>query len=116
METTFLLMELGFVTFALAASWVGWRLVGGRELLIRVDRGWPRAILVRQGERLKLRLVRDSDGPCTREIVFPSLGIRRTLPVGKPVTVALRPEQVGTIEFTCGMNMLRGTLEVRAQR
>lgn len=113
--TTFLLLELGFAALAAFALWLGWRLAAARELLIRVDRGWPPAIRVRQGERVKLQLVREEDRPCTREIVFPSLGIRRTLPVGKPVTVALRPERVGTIEFTCGMNMLRGTLEVRPQ-
>src|SRR5688572_15739582 len=113
MENTMLLLELGFVIVAALGLWGHHRLEAGREVLIRVDRGWsPDAIIVRQGERLRLRLLRESDRRCTREILFPSLGIRRELPVGRPVTVTLRPRHAGTIEFTCGMRMLRGALEV----
>ena len=116
MESYMLVFELGFPLVGFALLWGHDRLFHAREILIRVDEAFPpNAITVRQGERLRLRFLRRFDRRCTREIVFPSLKLRRALSVGEPTTVTLRPRTVGVIEFTCGMNLLRGTLEVRPQ-
>lgn len=85
-------------------------------MAIHVDHGYsPETITIRQGESLRLRLIRHIANGCTDEIVFPLLNIRKPRPVGKPVTIDLRPKAPGVIEFFCGMKMLRGTLEVRPQ-
>lgn len=52
---------------------------------------------------------------CAREVVFPSLGIRRELPPNRPVVIELPATLApGEYEFKCGMNMIRGTLVVVA--
>jgi plastocyanin domain-containing protein len=60
--------------------------------------------------------VRKDYSPCTREVVFPSLDIRRELPVNEPVFIDLPALPAGEIEFHCGMNMIRGTIVVEARR
>jgi plastocyanin domain-containing protein len=35
------------------------------------------------------------------------------LPRGKPVEIPLRLEHAGEVTYSCGMNMLRGTIVVR---
>ena len=46
-------------------------------------------------------------------IVFPSLNIRRPLPLNEPVVVELTPSSEKEISFACGMNMLRGSVVVQ---
>ncbi|MFT3764292.1 MAG: cupredoxin domain-containing protein [Minicystis sp.] len=88
-----------------------------REIEIVVDRGYqPARIVVQQGERVRLKIVRRDYSPCAREIVFPSLGIRRELPVNEAVFVDLPALPAGEIEFHCGMNMLHGKIVVEARK
>jgi plastocyanin domain-containing protein len=116
MPTHYLVIELAFVLVGLATLWLFQRRALVREIAVRFDGDdGPPNIAVREGETLRLKLFRTIESRCTREIVFPSLNIRRTLPVGAPVTIDLRPRGVGPIEFFCGMKMLRGTIEVRPQ-
>jgi plastocyanin domain-containing protein len=72
----------------------------------------PDRIEAREGERLRLKFVRKDYSGCTREVVFPSLNIRRTLPTNKAVLIELPALAPGEIEFRCGMNMVRGTIVV----
>lgn len=44
--------------------------------------------------------------------MFPSLGIKRALPLNEAVIIEITPEKGGTLEFACGMNMLRGSVVV----
>ena len=84
-----------------------------REIEIIVEGGYkPERIAVQEGERIRLRFVRKDFGPCTREVVFPQLGIRRELPTNKPVIVELPVLSPGAYEFKCGMNMTKGLLVV----
>ena len=54
---------------------------------------------------------RDVEG-CTSEIVFPTLGIRRALPLRETVTVDLGRVGAGEIPFECGMGMVHGEVVV----
>ncbi|AKF03242.1 cupredoxin domain-containing protein [Sandaracinus amylolyticus] len=84
-----------------------------REIEIVVRGGYqPSRIVVREGERVRLRFVRHEYASCTREVVFPALGIRRELPPHQPVVIELPELAVGEHEFRCGMNMVRGTIVV----
>lgn len=85
-----------------------------RTIDVVVDRGYqPARIEIRAGERVRLRFVRRDYTPCTREVVFPSLGIRRELPTNDEVTIELPPLSPGEHAFHCGMNMIHGVLIVR---
>ncbi|HEX5751017.1 MAG TPA: cupredoxin domain-containing protein [Archangium sp.] len=84
-----------------------------REVQVRVERGYnPARIEVREGERVRLTFLRTEYTPCTKEVVFPTLGIREELPPHQPVTVELPPQKVGEVEFHCGMKMSRGKVVV----
>ncbi|KYG07671.1 hypothetical protein BE21_28085 [Sorangium cellulosum] len=88
-----------------------------REIEIVVDGGYkPSRIVVAEGERVRLKLVRRDYSPCSREVVFASLGIRRELPTNVPVVIDLPALSPGEIEFKCGMNMLRGVIVVEPRK
>lgn len=88
-----------------------------REIEIVVDRGYqPSTIAIPEGERVRLRFLRKDPSPCAREVVFPSLDLRRDLPVNEPVFLDLPALPPGEVVFHCGMKMLRGTIVVEARR
>ena len=88
---------------------------GGREVEVVVDQDYqPARIEIAPGERVRLRFIRRSEGGCTREVVFPTLGLRRDLPTGHPVVIELPALPPGETPFQCGMNMIHGVVVVRA--
>lgn len=88
-----------------------------REVRIEVQGAYrPARVEVAAGERVRLVFYRRDYGPCTREVVFPTLGIRRTLPTNEAVAIDLPPLAPGEHAFRCGMNMVHGTLVVTAPR
>jgi plastocyanin domain-containing protein len=85
-----------------------------REIEVIVDGGYqPGRITIAEGERVRLRFIRREHSPCTREVVFPGLDIRRELPTNQPVSIDLPALAVGEYEFRCAMNMIRGTITVQ---
>ena len=83
----------------------------GNRIAITVNgQGYqPPSVTVPAGRPVTLVFTRTSDEGCGSQLVFPSLNIRRDLPLNQPVEVALTPT-AGTIAFTCGMSMLRGSV------
>lgn len=81
------------------------------EIIVR-GRYTPDRITVREGERVRLRFIRQESSSCTREVVFSSLNLRRELPPHHPVVIDLPALTPGEHEFHCGMNMVRGTIVV----
>jgi Cupredoxin-like domain len=73
----------------------------------------PATVSLRARVPARITFVRTTDKTCGTEVVFPSLNIRRALPLNKPVEIELTPATTGDIAFACGMNMLHGTLVVR---
>ena len=73
----------------------------------------PGRLTLRAGTPAKITFVRTTDKTCATEVVFPSLNIRRPLPLNQPVAVEFTPKTSGEIGFVCGMNMLRGTLVIQ---
>ena len=72
----------------------------------------PSSISTEQGSPLTLIFKRTSKEGCGNKVVFPSLNITRDLPVGKNVTIKFTPTDTGTVSFTCGMGMYKGSVVV----
>ncbi len=73
----------------------------------------PGSISAEAGSPLTLVFTRRSKEGCGSKVVFPSLGITKNLPVGKAVTVKFTPRGEGSISFTCGMGMYKGSIVVQ---
>src|SRR5262249_10545283 len=63
----------------------------------------PGKLTVRAGQPARVTFVRTTDKTCGTEVVFPSLNIRRPLPLNEPVVIAFTPKTSGEIGFVCGM-------------
>lgn len=73
----------------------------------------PATIDAKAGQPLKLAFFRPNAANCAREIVFPDLHVRKTLPPGETTVVDITPLKTGPLAFECGMKMLKGQLIVR---
>ncbi len=73
----------------------------------------PAKVVLRAGTPARITFVRTTDKTCGTEVVFPSLNIRRALPVNEPVVIEFTPSKGGEIAFMCGMNMLHGSVVVQ---
>ena len=86
---------------------------GVQQLKVTVKGGYsPDLIVVKQGRPVKLDFYRDETASCSEEVIFGDFGIARQLPAFKTTSIEFTPEKAGEFTFTCGMNMLRGTLVV----
>ena len=72
----------------------------------------PSRVTVSANAPVRVTFVRTTDNTCAKEIAVPSLNLMRPLPLNEPVVVEL-PAKAGEVAFTCGMNMLRGTVVVQ---
>jgi membrane fusion protein, heavy metal efflux system len=73
----------------------------------------PARVMVRAGTPVRLTFLRVTDKTCGTEIAFPSLNVRRALPLNEPVDIEFTPAETGDITFVCGMNMLKGVVVVQ---
>jgi membrane fusion protein, heavy metal efflux system len=73
----------------------------------------PAKVTLRAGVPARLTFLRTTDKTCGTEVVFPSLNIKRALPLNQPVVIEFPPAKSGDIAFACGMNMLHGTIVVQ---
>ncbi len=85
-----------------------------RTVKIRVDKDGfsPSSIEVEAGHKLNLVFNRADKNNCGNVVVFPSLKIRKTLPIKKDVIVSFTPTRAGAVTFTCGMGMYKGSIVV----
>ena len=72
----------------------------------------PAKLTVRAGQPARIMFTRTTDKTCATEIVFPSLNIRRALPLNQSVAIEFTP-RAGEVTFVCEMNMLHGTVVVK---
>jgi membrane fusion protein, heavy metal efflux system len=73
----------------------------------------PAKVAFRAGTPARITFVRTTDKTYGTEVVFPSLNIKRALPLNEPVVIEFTPSKSGEIAFACGMNMLHGTVLVQ---
>ena len=83
----------------------------GQEIEVRVKGGYePELLVARAGTPLRILFRRQETSPCSEEVVFPSLGIRRHLPAFETTVITIPASAAGRYPFSCGMNMMHGTL------
>ncbi|MCC7153366.1 MAG: cupredoxin domain-containing protein [Bryobacterales bacterium] len=111
---------------AAAIAWVNWYFFmapraavgaktsgGNQEVTITVEGGYsPSLIRAKKGQPLRLIFDRKERSPCSEEVVIGDFGVRRFLTPFEKTVIDLRPAKAGAYEFACGMNMLRGRIEV----
>jgi plastocyanin domain-containing protein len=89
---------------------------GIQEVTVTVDGGYePSQIVVQAGQLVRLNFDRKDPSSCLEEVHFPEFRIAQTLPLNQTTAIEFTPEQPGKYEFTCGMNMFRGVVEVQAK-
>jgi hypothetical protein len=82
--------------------------------VVLTEQGYkPDSIRLRRGIPARITFLRQAEGSCGTEIVLPEQGVKRALPLNKPVVVAFTPNKSGEFSFTCGMGMLRGKIVVQ---
>jgi len=84
-----------------------------REIAVTSEGFSPATITVEKGASVELVFLRKTDDTCAKKVVFPSLKITKDLPLNTPVAITWTPDQAGTIDFVCGMNMFKGSVVVK---
>jgi len=88
---------------------------GVQEVNITVDGGYdPSQVVVRAGQPVRLNFFRKDPSSCLETVLVPDFHIARDLRLNQVTSVEFTPEKPGEYPFTCGMNMFRGLVEVKA--
>ena len=86
---------------------------GLQEITILVDGGYaPSRIKVKAGQPMRLAFHRVDPSSCLAQVIFPDFHKSLDLPLDATTSLELPPTQAGVYPFHCGMNMVRGVLEV----
>lgn len=86
---------------------------GIQEIDITVDGGYePSQVVVNAGQRVRLKFLRQDPNSCLEEVRLPDFHIAQDLPLNQVTPIEFTPNKPGTYDFTCGMNMFRGAIEV----
>ena len=70
----------------------------------------PSEAKAQAGKPVRLEFTRTTDEGCGQQLVFPTLDIKKDLPLNQPVNVDVTMPASGKLAFTCGMDMFRGAL------
>lgn len=73
----------------------------------------PARIEIEAGKPVTLNFLREDPSPCAEKVLFSALNISEDLPINKRKAIELNIEQPGEYEFTCQMQMYRGSLIVK---
>jgi plastocyanin len=84
-----------------------------QEVTITVAGGYePSQVTLKKGVPARLRFVRKDSGGCAEELLIPDFGVKERLPGLAETVVEFTPDKAGNFPFTCGMQMMKGTLVV----
>lgn len=72
----------------------------------------PASVHLKAGQPVRLVVTRKVERTCATDIVFDDLGIKKPLPLNKPVEVRFTPRKPGAIRYACAMDMIAGSLIV----
>lgn len=86
---------------------------GIQEATIIVDGGYqPNRLVVQAGQLVRLNFFRQDPSHCLEKVLLPDFHIASDLKLNQVTSVEFTPQQPGEYQFTCGMNMFRGVVEV----
>jgi RND family efflux transporter MFP subunit len=97
---------------AAAGPQAGSTTVQAAKILVTEKGFEPARVSLSAGSPARLTFLRTTDKTCGTEVVFPSLKIKRALPLNEPVEIEFTPK-AGDVAFACGMNMLQGAIVVQ---
>lgn len=87
---------------------------GIQEATITVDGGYePNRVVVNAGQPVRLSFDRRDPSSCLEAVRIPDFHIAKDLPLNQVTAIEFTPTQPGEYQFTCGMNMFRGVIEVQ---
>ncbi|MBD6615456.1 cupredoxin domain-containing protein [Komarekiella sp. 'clone 1'] len=87
---------------------------GIQELTINVDGGYePDRVIVKSGQPVRLNFFRRDPSSCLEKVLLPDFHIAQDLPLNHITPIEFTPPKPGQYQFTCGMNMFRGVVEVQ---
>ena len=86
---------------------------GLQDITITVDGGYaPSRIRAKAGQPMRLAFHRLDPSGCVAQVIFPDFHKTLDLQLDATTTLELPPTEAGTYPFHCGMNMVRGVVEV----
>lgn len=110
-------LELGWFLLSKSKSRKADTHQGVQEATITVDGGYePNRVVVDVGQQVRLSFDRRDPSSCLEAIRIPDFQIAKDLPLNQVTTIEFMPNHPGEYEFTCGMNMFRGVIEVRGTK
>ena len=87
---------------------------GIQELTINVDGGYePDRVIVKSGQPVRLNFFRRDPSSCLEKVLLPDFHIAQDLALNHVTPIEFTPPKPGQYQFTCGMNMFRGVVEVQ---
>ena len=72
----------------------------------------PASVHLKAGQPVRLVVTRTVERTCATDIVVSEFGIKKPLPLNKPVAVRFTPRKPGAIRYACAMDMIAGSLIV----
>ncbi len=88
---------------------------GIQTVTVTVDGGYePSQIVVQAGQLVRLNFDRRDPSSCLEEVRIPDFRIAQKLTLNQITPIEFTPDKPGRYEFSCGMNMFRGVIEVQA--
>ena len=72
----------------------------------------PASVHLKSGRPVRLVVTRKVERTCATDIVVTEYGIKKPLPLNKPVEVRFTPRKPGAIHYACAMDMIAGSLIV----
>ena len=73
----------------------------------------PASVTIPANTPMRLHFRRSDQPTCAEEIVFPELNLRKKIAATETVTFDIPAQQARTLNFACGMDMLKGTVVVQ---
>jgi plastocyanin domain-containing protein len=87
---------------------------GIQEVTVIVNGGYePNQVIVKAGHLVRLNFDRKDPSSCLEEIRIPDFKIAQKLLLNQITPIEFTPDKPGRYEFSCGMNMFRGIVEVQ---
>ncbi len=88
--------------------------VNSNSIDITVKGGYsPEVISIPKGKTTTLNFTRRDPSSCLEEVVLPDFKIRKYLPINETTAIQVTPQESGTFEISCGMNMFHGKIIVK---